>query len=171
MNAGISYGPLSIGGSTSDTTTTVVSSDVQQTYSRDVSTTVKLACDQGAEGEAAGLWQFNVSTGDWDTTVFTLHTVCRYGENYTTPPDCPWNYCEPTDSQCTTCIPEWYEMIEAADDEALILATQVTEAPPAEESNNIAYAGAAFGIIAAIAAGALVRKCNKKINANEEPLL
>ena len=47
----------------------------------------------------------------------------------------------------------------------------MTEAPPAEEPHSAAYAGAAFGIVAAIAAGSLYRKCNKKINANEEPLL
>lgn len=96
--------------------------------------------------------------------------MCRYGENYNTPPACPWNFCDPFDSQCTTCIDEWYEMLDASED-ALNLAAKVIEAQPAEESHSTAYAGAAFGIIAAIAAGSLYSKCNKKINANEEPLL
>ena len=174
MDAGISYGGISIGASTSDTQVDVISQDVQSSYSKNVNTNVTLTCDQGNGTEGVGLWQYNVATSDWKTTVYTLHTVCRYGENYNSPPACPWNFCDPMDPQCTQCTEEWNAAVaaaESADSEELILAAQVTEAPPAEEPHSAAYAGAAFGIVAAIAAGSLYRKCNKKINANEEPLL
>ena len=54
----------------------------------------------------------------------------------------------------------------------LALATKAVEAEPQENSNSSIYAGAAFGVIAAIAAGAMIANCNKKrFNQIEEPLL
>ena len=55
---------------------------------------------------------------------------------------------------------------------ALALATVVEEVPESSSNNRNAYAGAAFGVIGVIAAGALIANCNKKRTAaNEEPLL
>ena len=50
------------------------------------------------------------------------------------------------------------------------LASDYMEPQPASNNSNY-YAGAAFGVIALIAGGALVSNCNKKINPNSEPLL
>ena len=53
---------------------------------------------------------------------------------------------------------------------SLVLASTYVE--PAQESNGIAYAGVAFGVIAVLAAGALYKNCrSKKVNSNEEALL
>ena len=44
--------------------------------------------------------------------------------------------------------------------------------PQPQESNSMAYAGAAFGVIAVVAAGAIYKNFrNKKSNSNEESLL
>lgn len=57
-------------------------------------------------------------------------------------------------------------------DQGLALASKVEEVNTQEESNNSIYAGVAFGVIGAIAAGALINNCSKKrINPKEEPLL
>ena len=69
------------------------------------------------------------------------------------------------------CLDEWWDLVEDLEGDALNLSAKVAEAPPAEESNSSAYAGVAFGLVAAIAAGALYRNRNKKINANQERLL
>lgn len=42
---------------------------------------------------------------------------------------------------------------------------------PAQESNSIAYAGAAFGVVAVLAAGAIYKNFRNKKNSNEESLL
>lgn len=52
----------------------------------------------------------------------------------------------------------------------LVLASTYVE--PAQESNGIAYAGVAFGVIAVLAAGALYKNCrSQKVNSNQEALL
>ena len=58
------------------------------------------------------------------------------------------------------------------EEDILALATKASEAVPQENSNSNIYAGAAFGVIAAITAGALIADRNRKqTSANEEPLL
>ena len=95
----------------------------------------------------------------------TLNTVCRTGPGlYNTAPACPWNACKNAD--CTECYEGW------AADQGLALASKIEEVNAQEESRSNIYAGVAFGIIGAIVAGALVKNCNnKRINANQEPLL
>ena len=52
------------------------------------------------------------------------------------------------------------------------LADIVEPQPAAQESNSIAYAGAAFGVIAVLAAGAIYKSCrSQKTNSNQESLL
>ena len=54
----------------------------------------------------------------------------------------------------------------------LALAEIVEPQPVAQESNNMAYAGAAFGVVALFAAGAIYKKCrSSKVNSNQESLL
>lgn len=56
------------------------------------------------------------------------------------------------------------------DTPAISLADYVEPQP--QESNSMAYAGAAFGVIAVVAAGAIYKNFrNKKNNSNEESLL
>lgn len=43
--------------------------------------------------------------------------------------------------------------------------------PQPQESNSMAYAGAAFGVIAVVAAGAIYKNFRNKKNSNEESLL
>ena len=50
-------------------------------------------------------------------------------------------------------------------DQGLALASVAEEAHVEEESNSSIYAGAAFGVIGIIAAGALINNCNKKRSA------
>ena len=90
----------------------------------------------------------------------TLNTVCRTGPGiFNTPPACPWNACKNAD--CTECHEGW------AADSYLALASKVEEVNAQEESSSNIYFGVAFGVIGAIAAGALINNCNKKrINPN-----
>ena len=96
----------------------------------------------------------------------TLNTVCRTGPGiFNTPPACPWNACKNAD--CTECHEGW------AAGSYLALASKVEEVNAQEEesSSNI-YFGVTFGVIGAIAAGALINNCNKKrINPNKEKYL
>ena len=55
------------------------------------------------------------------------------------------------------------------DTPAISLADYVEPQP--QESNNMAYAGAAFGVIAVVAAGAIYKNMRRKANSNEESLL
>ena len=54
---------------------------------------------------------------------------------------------------------------------AIALADVVEPQPVAQESNSLAYSGAAFGVIAVLAAGAIYKRVTKKTNSNEESLL
>jgi hypothetical protein len=55
---------------------------------------------------------------------------------------------------------------------AIALADIVEPQPAAQESNNLAYSGAAFGVIAVLAVGAIYKSCRtRKTNSNEESLL
>ena len=68
--------------------------DTKNTYSYDFSATKEIGCE-GDHG--VGLWQFVVANADGSNKVMTMHTICRFGANYTTPPACPWNACDPHD--------------------------------------------------------------------------
>ena len=96
-----------------------------------------------------------------------MNTVCRYGELYNEAPKCPWNACKNAD--CSICKDGWEDPDQGL---AVALASLANETHPQEEtSNSKIYAGAAFGVIGAIAAGALIARCNKKrTNPNQEPL-
>ena len=54
---------------------------------------------------------------------------------------------------------------------AIALADVAEPQPVAQESNSLAYSGAAFGVIAVLAAGAIYKRVTKKTNSNEESLL
>ena len=55
---------------------------------------------------------------------------------------------------------------------AIALADIVEPQPAAQESNSLAYSGAAFGVIAVLAAGAIYKSCRtRKTYSNEESLL
>ena len=55
---------------------------------------------------------------------------------------------------------------------AIALADVVEPRPAAQESNSIAFSGAAFGVIAVLAAGAIYKSIRtRKTNSNEESLL
>ena len=150
LNAGISVDGFSGGATAGESWTDTISSNIQSSYSQDTSTTVSFKCE-GDDG--VGLWQFYCDSYAGDISVFTLNTVCRYGQLSNQPPECPWNVCANAD--CSECMEWWY-------DQGLALASVAEEAHVEEESNNSIYAGAAFGVIGIIAAGALINNCNKK---------
>ena len=112
------------------------------------------SCADGKKGEGVGLWQFVVATSG--PSVYTGNTVCRYGAIYATPPNCPWNFCDTTVSaDCSVCKQSWWDL-------KGIAAPEVAEASPVEDFTAAieslfdgADSGAAFGLIAAVAASAL----------------
>jgi hypothetical protein len=53
-----------------------------------------------------------------------------------------------------------------------LASTYVEPQPAAQESNGLVYAGVAFGVVAILAAGALIKNCRtQKANSNQEYLL
>merc|ERR1712051_594154 len=55
---------------------------------------------------------------------------------------------------------------------AVALADVAEPQPVAKESNNMAISGAAFGVVALMAAGAIYKRCrSNKTNSNQESLL
>lgn len=84
--------------------TTTVAMDVQSTYGVDYGIENHTTCT--AEGkEGAGLYQWVVSTGDFMRQAFTWHTVCRTGELWNKPPECPYYSCANAD--CSVCHRDW----------------------------------------------------------------
>ena len=153
---------LSMGVSGGESWTNEITKNIQQTYSANTEQKVSFTCE-GDDG--VGLWQFYCDSYDGIVSVMTLNTVCRTGPGiFNTPPKCPWNACKNAD--CTECHEGW----EAS--KYLALSSKVEQVHAQEESSSNIYAGVAFGVIGAIAVGALVKKCNKmRINPNEEQLL
>ena len=56
---------------------------------------------KGNAGKGTGLWQWIVSTEDYNVAAFTPHTVCRRGANAFIAPLCPYYAC--LDEECTKC--------------------------------------------------------------------
>ena len=70
-----------------------------------VSEDITVTCTAQDDSAGVGLWQWVVMTADKRTQVESIHTVCRYGENYNKPPKCPWNAC--LDGECLECVSDW----------------------------------------------------------------
>ena len=82
-----------------------ITEDVKSTQAYSTTYSYSLTCSNKAGIYDVGLWQWVTSTNDMKDSVYSIHTVCRYGENYNTPPVCPWNAC--LDGECTTCAEGW----------------------------------------------------------------
>ena len=91
----MSVGILFLKESLSETFQETVTQDITQTYGEDFSEKVKLKCDDQTGG--VGLWQWVVQSADGVSQTRSLHTICRYGDNYDSPPKCPWNACDGSD--------------------------------------------------------------------------
>ena len=102
MEAGFSYGPFGAEASVSTTVAAGLATDVETTYGVDYGIENTTTCS-ATEKAGAGLYQW-VVVGDDNITAFTWHTVCRTGEDWATPPACPWNACE--DAECYICA-DW----------------------------------------------------------------
>lgn len=82
-----------------------VKKDVESTQSYSATYEYTLTCTiKGTELDVA-LYQWVTSTNDKKDNVYSMHTICRYGVNYNSPPACPWNAC--ADGECTTCTTDW----------------------------------------------------------------
>jgi len=79
--------------------------DTTNTYSYDVAADVTLKCTAPEGTSGVGLWQWVVESADRLSKTFTLHSICRYGSNYTQSPECPWNAC--LNGDCSECSPDW----------------------------------------------------------------
>ena len=104
MEAGFKFmgssGSVSVEASVAKTLTR----DVQSTYGVDYGIENHTTCT--AEGkEGAGLYQWIVSSDDFMKQAFTWHTVCRTGELWNKPPECPYFSCANAD--CSVCNLDW----------------------------------------------------------------
>ena len=80
-----------------------VMKDTTDSYSKDFSVDIHLTCT-GTDG--VGLWQWVTESNDGASRVLSEHSVCRYGADAFTSPDCPWNAC--LNGDCTECADDWY---------------------------------------------------------------
>ena len=76
--------------------------DAKSTYSMDVDQTVDVDCSAYPDSDVITLWQWVVTSNDGESSVLTVHTVCR---DYNKAPECPWNAC--LDNACIICASDW----------------------------------------------------------------
>ena len=103
MKSGISFFEAQIGKSYAEK----ISLDTERTYSYTTSVNYTITCTAKPDSPGVGLWQWVVESSDGQTSVLTPHTVCRYGEIYSTPPACPWNACLGSSPDCSKCTDDW----------------------------------------------------------------
>ena len=82
MEMGIDYKIFSGSTSLDYTYSKTLRHDVQTTYGLDYSVDVLTTCttETGEEKDGAGLYQWIVSTSDYEYQAFTWHTVCKTGD-------------------------------------------------------------------------------------------
>ena len=109
MQMGLDFGWLNFGTRVEASVAHSLSRDVQSTFGVDYSIENRTRCSTDRK-EGAGLYQWIVATGDMQTQAFTWHTVCRTGELWNKPPECPFSMC--LDPECVECDTSWNEMLE-----------------------------------------------------------
>ena len=145
--------------------------DTREAYSLDISQKVKIVCPDMMQN-GVGLWQFIVASHSGDIKVFSLHTVCRYGNLYNKPPNCPWNAC--LNADCSGCAFDWTQ---GTEDSSLNLAAKITDTDidtetESERPGTWAYAGFLCLISVITLGGAVLAGCQKRpLKSNQEPLL
>jgi|OM-RGC.v1.027559368 hypothetical protein len=108
MSFGIMVPIISIGysHSTSESATNTIKDDTVDSWGTSGSQTATFTCEDVKEGEyGVGLWQFVTAAPDGSSYTYLPHYVCRYNENYNTPPDCPYTAC--LNGECTECDDSW----------------------------------------------------------------
>ena len=112
MTAGGSYAGISaeatVGGSykmsTDSETEQEVAKEIASSAESNQSMVYEIECNP-PEGETrAGLWQWVMSTSDYQVAAFTPHTVCRTGDLAFMSPQCPFQLCDNFD--CSVCKEE-----------------------------------------------------------------
>ena len=79
--------------------------DNKSTQSYSTSINYRITCTTPDGQPNVGLYQWVTSSSTGNVKVKSMHTVCRYGANYNSPPACPWNACK--DAECTQCTEDW----------------------------------------------------------------
>ena len=76
-------------------------------FSPDIGTSDEIPCkDKSGDGvEGVGLGQWDTTSHDAKSRIYSTHTVCRYGELYNVAPQCPWNAC--LNGDCSKCANDW----------------------------------------------------------------
>ena len=85
-----------------------IMTDTERTYSYDSKIDYTMTCTEKAGEPGVGLWQWVTGSHDGTANLLSLHTVCRYGSLYNTPPKCPWNACSGTSADCSVCKTDWH---------------------------------------------------------------
>ena len=77
--------------------------DAKATMSYSETITVLITCTPDKSDKGVGLFQWTVGSPGLASlsNVYTKHTVCRYGSEWQTTPQCPWNAC--LDASCSSC--------------------------------------------------------------------
>ena len=105
---GVNFYMVRAGEGISDTYTDEIIDDAKSTYSMNVDEVVNVECSAKPQGDdGVGLWQWVVTSEDQESSVLSVHTVCRYGTDYNKPPKCPWNAC--LNGECTVCASDWMD--------------------------------------------------------------
>jgi len=108
MTSGIEFEGISESQTISEKYSYGITTDTETAYSYNIKETVTINCPDKPESEGVGLWQWVTSTNDNKGTVWSLHTVCRYGPGlYNVMPACPWNAC--LNGDCSQCANDWIQ--------------------------------------------------------------
>ena len=88
VTAGGGFGPFSAEATAKGSFSAGVDSETEHEVAKEISSaaesnqtlTYKIECNPNKGEKMAGLWQWVVSTSDYNVSAFTPHTVCRTGK-------------------------------------------------------------------------------------------
>jgi len=98
MESGFAFGDLSI----SNAFTYGIESATTTTMSQTTTTAIDIECMNPDNASRIGIWQFKVSTENGAPALLNAF-ACRYGDDATKPPACPYTCCMVPGDDCQNC--------------------------------------------------------------------